>query len=60
MNKKVIATALILGGAAVYAIRKLTQREPKTMKAAYQRPGKHLTNVFARAKAARSHNGAPA
>lgn len=56
MNKKAIVTALVLGGAVVYAIKKLTQGRTRTVQPAYHRP-KHLTNVFARAKAFASGNG---
>lgn len=52
MNRKIIVTALVLGGAVVYALKKLTQRENKTAQPVYHRTGKHLTNVFARAKTA--------
>lgn len=58
MNKKALVTALVLGGAVVYAIKKLTQRNPQqTVQPAYHRASKHLTNVFARAKATALRNG---
>lgn len=56
MNKKVIVTALVLGGAIVYALRKLTQsKKAEPAPQAAKHGTHHLTNVFSRAKTMANH-----